>query len=528
MRIPPGMSASAFSAALQKVTNVVGGQWVFTSDADLDTYRDAYSPLMGEADERMASAAIAPDSVEQVQQIVRIANEYRVPLYSISTGRNLTYGGAAPLYSGSVVLDLKRLNRIIEVNEAGAYCIVEPGVNFFDLYRHIREHKLKVRMEPPDPGWGSPIGNALEHGVGRTVYRDHFRAQCGMEGVLANGEMMRTGMGALPGSGSLWPRFRYGFGPYVDGMFAQSNFGIVTKMGFHMLPEPETTLIFDASISRFEDLDEFVNEISLLQDSGVLNCNSELTVPLLSMQIPEARRLLERTGGGSSAEWNELGERLSIAPWSINATNILGPTKLVQAHFDYMVDRLSRFRGFKVSNQRRYAGGTAPEFVANWDKCIMGIPSLVVFTGTGMARGHGHMDFSPVFPMTGEAVRKINAVLQRGFTDADLPWRGWQGGNTWFSKTFTMIQGMALTLDPAHNRKLVSGFRSLVTLLAENGFAEYRTHAIYHDLLMSQYSFNHGQLLRFHQTVKDAIDPRGILSAGGAGIWPDYLRKDRT
>jgi FAD/FMN-containing dehydrogenase len=72
-----------------------------------------------------------------VQQIVRIANHYRIPLYPISTGRNLGYGGPAPTYSGSVVVDLKRMNRILDVNEDNASCLVEPGVSYFDLYRHI-------------------------------------------------------------------------------------------------------------------------------------------------------------------------------------------------------------------------------------------------------------------------------------------------------------------------------------------------------------------------------------------------------
>ena len=157
----------------------------------MNTYRDAYSPFWGEPGERIASAAVAPETVEQVQQVVKIANRYSIPLYTISTGRNLAYGGSAPVYSGSVVLDLKRMNRILEVSEDQAYALVEPGVSYFDLYRYIREHKLKVWIDCPDPGWGSVIGNALDHGGGRTPlpYRDHFGAHCGMEVVLANGEV---------------------------------------------------------------------------------------------------------------------------------------------------------------------------------------------------------------------------------------------------------------------------------------------------------------------------------------------------
>src|SRR5262245_8068246 len=113
MRTPPGIGAADFAQALQQFERAVGKDWVFSSEEDLDPYRDAFSPYFGEKEERLASAAVAPDTVEQVQQIVRIANQYKVPLYPISTGRNLGYGGSAPAYTGSVVVDLKRMNRVL-------------------------------------------------------------------------------------------------------------------------------------------------------------------------------------------------------------------------------------------------------------------------------------------------------------------------------------------------------------------------------------------------------------------------------
>ena len=82
---PPGVSEQDFAAALQAFAAAIGPEWVFTSAADVALYRDAYSPFRDEAGERVASAAVAPDSVEQVREVVRIANRYRIPLYPIST-----------------------------------------------------------------------------------------------------------------------------------------------------------------------------------------------------------------------------------------------------------------------------------------------------------------------------------------------------------------------------------------------------------------------------------------------------------
>jgi 4-cresol dehydrogenase (hydroxylating) len=129
MRRPAGVSEQDFAEAIRRFEAVVGKEWVFTSDEDVALYRDAYSPYWDEPEERLASAAVAPNAVEQVQEVVRIANRFKVPLYPISTGRNLGYGGSAPAYTGSVVLDLKRMNRVLEVNEANAYALVEPGVS---------------------------------------------------------------------------------------------------------------------------------------------------------------------------------------------------------------------------------------------------------------------------------------------------------------------------------------------------------------------------------------------------------------
>ena len=212
--LPPNVSSADFNRAIAAWKQTVGADWVFTSDEDVALYRDAYSPWWDEPEERKASAAVAPFTVEQVQAVVRTANQYRIPLYAISTGRNLAYGGSAPVYSGSVVLDLKRMNRVLEVNERNAYALVEPGVSYFDLFEHITKNNVDLWIDPPDPGWGSVIGNALDGGGGWTAspFRDHFGAHCGMEVVLASGEIVRTGMGALPNSKS-WQHNRWGYRP---------------------------------------------------------------------------------------------------------------------------------------------------------------------------------------------------------------------------------------------------------------------------------------------------------------------------
>ena len=115
---------------------------------------------------------------------------------------------------GSVVVSLRQMNRVLEIDAECAYAVVEPGVRWFDLYEAIQAGGHRLMLSIADLGWGSVIGNTLDHGVTYLPYGLDMAAQCGMEVVLPNGELMRTGMGAMPGNrscttaGSRWSRCR--------------------------------------------------------------------------------------------------------------------------------------------------------------------------------------------------------------------------------------------------------------------------------------------------------------------------------
>ena len=227
--LPPGVDEATFAKALDAFASALGRQWVF-SDPEPICRAIAIRTPSSTKNYFIPSAALAPASVEEVQACLRIANEFRIPLWPISGGRNLAYGGPAPRLPGTMTLDLKRMNRILEVDEKFGYALVEPGVTFFDLHKYLKDNDIKLWLDVPDPGWGSVMGTTLERGAGYTPYGDQFMMQCGMEVVLADGEVVRTGMGALPGS-TTWQLFKHNFGPYLDGLFTQSNFGVVTKLG---------------------------------------------------------------------------------------------------------------------------------------------------------------------------------------------------------------------------------------------------------------------------------------------------------
>ena len=153
--LPPDLTAGDFADALEAFRRIVGSEHVYIGEA-LSAYVDPYS-IAADPDAHATPAAVAPDSAEQVQAILKIANQYKVPLWPISCGKNHGYGGAAPRMPGTVVLDLNRMNRILEVNVESGYALVEPGVSYFDLYRYLQEKGIKLWLDVPDPGWGSVL-----------------------------------------------------------------------------------------------------------------------------------------------------------------------------------------------------------------------------------------------------------------------------------------------------------------------------------------------------------------------------------
>jgi 4-cresol dehydrogenase (hydroxylating) len=555
MRTPPNVSPEVFSVALQAFAGVVGKEWVFVEDEDLFPYRDSYSPLRDTPEDRSASAAVAPGSVEEVQAVVRLADKHRIPLYTISTGKNLGYGGSAPNHGGSVVLDLKRMNRIIEVNESNGYAIVEPGVSYFDLYNYIQERGLKVWLDVADPGWGSVVGNALDHGVGHTLsrFRNHFDSHCGMEVVLANGEVVRTGMGALPGS-QTWGQFKMGMGPILDGIFSQSNFGVVTKMGIWLMPAPEAFMHGMVMAARYDDLHAVVELLKYVENTGLASGAPEMGSPLLGISNytkhlvdafyegpPQLQKqhadLIAKASVGYSAELQKYGLDNNIPYWVLNL-KFYGPPKVIQAQWEAVQELAAksikgvRFQAGQIQSDPRKASAEWTVYPQD-----VGVPNMDFF-GMGTRAGgnphpmRGHMWFSPVIPQTAQGILEANRVFEEAYRTLpalqNVPiWnlRPFALPAPFFERAFLFIVGFPITDDASMNKASIKAYRTLLDIGAQHGWGEYRCHPEFQDQAMGLYSYNNNSLLRLNEVIKDAIDPNGILSPGRYGIWPRHLRK---
>jgi len=536
---PEGVGQASWEAALSAFEQAIGSERVFTSDEDIALYRDAYSPMWGEADERLISAAVAPTSTEEVQAIVRTANQFGIPIYPISTGKNLGYGGSAPNLSGSVVVDLKDMRSIIEVDDERHFAIVEPGVSYFDLFDYIQERDLKCWIDCPDPGWGSLVGNALEHGVGHTwyTYRDHFASHCGMEVVLPNGDIVRTGMGALPGS-KTWSDFRYGFGPDMDGIFGQGNFGIVTKMGFHLMPQPDAFISKKVRVPRRRDIIPLVKITNEFEYGGILGMPIYES-PLTQLQAAgdeELGALMDSPEVWHNDSLDLLAASRELPFWECTL-QFYGPREGIYANFDFVKDRiLAEIPDAEFVDLEELQFPLSQEEQASVrHKVAVGIPNLNIFSVSARSRtnpnpGDGHLLFSPVIPRTGTDLLEAQQIFGEALRGSPLAslYTPFTPPFTWLHRCFALACGFPISRsDPSINAASRDAMETVIRIGAENGYGEYRTPPLFQDLVSSTYSYNNHALRRLTETVKDAVDPNGIIAAGRNGIWPKHLRERR-
>ncbi len=250
------MSTELSREALEALVQAVGSAHLITTQDKLSPYAANVSGL-----QRSIPAVVRPASTAEVQQVVAVANQYRIPLYPFSCGRNWGLGSRLPARDGSVLVDHGRMNRIREVNAELGYAVVEPGVTQRQLYAYLQEHHLPLALNVIGSASDSSLlGNALERGIG--YFASRAGSLSGLEVVLGNGTLLHTGFAHYPGvqTSHVYP---YGIGPGLDGLFYQSNFGIVCSAG---IPLTRRHGLHRSAILRIRDEDQLPGLVDALAD----------------------------------------------------------------------------------------------------------------------------------------------------------------------------------------------------------------------------------------------------------------------
>lgn len=251
--------------ALKAWRNLLGSENVLS---DSDACEAAQTATFATA--QQVPAIIRPSNRVDVQACVKIANQYRIPISPVSRGKNWGYGSRVPTKNNTVLMELARLNNIIDYNEKLAYVTVEAGVTQQQLFTYLEDNKSNLFMSvtggPPD---SSLVGNTLERGIGKGPYGDKFNHVCGFEVVLPTGECIHTGFERFSGAKAAKVN-RWGVGPYFDGLFTQSNLGIVTKMTLWLLPIPKYVQTFFYSINDDSQLEPLIDTLQSLKLAGLI------------------------------------------------------------------------------------------------------------------------------------------------------------------------------------------------------------------------------------------------------------------
>jgi 4-cresol dehydrogenase (hydroxylating) flavoprotein subunit len=526
------MNETLLNSALAEWSALLGREHVTTGRSDL---QEAETSTF--ATRNRIPAIIRPKSTAEVQQCLRISNRFQVPVYPISTGKNWGYGSKVPAADASVLLDLGRMNRILDFDEKLAYVTIEPGVTQAQLYTFLQERGSRLWM---DATGASPetslIGNTVERGFGHTPYGDHFAHSCGLEIVLPTGDIVETGFARFEAAAAA-PAYRWGVGPVIDGLFSQSNFGVVTRMTMWLMPAPE---YFQAYYFRCEDarqLGPVIDALRPLRLDGTIRSASHIAndykVVSALQQYP-----WEETGGQTplgAPMMEKLRRNLKIGAW--NGSGALYGTKaqvkearrlLRRAlagkaeRLQFLDDRMLRLASLFAKPYEAISGWNLERTLAVLKPVyglMKGIPTDHPLASTYWRKrtppppdmhpdrdGCGLYWCSPVAPSDGDHAARLTDLAGKLILDC--------GFEPAISLTMITDRALACIISLAYDRELPGEderasrcYQELLRRLAEQGYHSYRLSIDAMDAMNGSPSYT-----GFLRLLKNAIDPKGILS----------------
>jgi len=209
--------------------------------------------------------AVWATTTEQVSQILKLANENRIPVIPRGAGTGLS-GMAVPV-KGGIVLDLNRMNKIEKISIEDRFAVVQPGVVYADLDKSLAPYGFCF---PPDPGSGTVCtlgGNVATNagGVKGAKYGTTRDYVLGLEVVLADGRVMHTGSSTIKCvSGFDLTRLMVG---------SEGTLGVVTRITLKINPKPTAS---STAVATFENLEDAGKAVTQIMSSGIIPAVMEI------------------------------------------------------------------------------------------------------------------------------------------------------------------------------------------------------------------------------------------------------------
>ncbi len=204
--------------------------------------RHAYSRNVDIVLQGIPDIVIRPRDTQEISEILKIANEENIAVIPRGAGI-CEFGGSKPVENNGIVLDLKRMNNILNLDEDNLIVTIEAGISWGKLNEYLCQFGLYTGSMGPGSGMSASIGGGISHhsvgGGGCAKYGACTNQLVSLEVVLPTGEIIETGSQA--NRYSKFPFNRFGNGPDLAGLFCGDNgiFGVKTKISLQVFPKPE-------------------------------------------------------------------------------------------------------------------------------------------------------------------------------------------------------------------------------------------------------------------------------------------------
>ncbi len=244
---------------IKKLSAVVGKRFVSNRPEE----RFMYSMDPGTMPPAEPDAVVLPGTTEEVAQIMRLANEHRVPV--VPMGGGLVLSGLTRALKGGIILDMKRMNRIITVNPKSRFAVVEGGASQGMLQAYLKKHHPELKHSMPDaPPIATMAGNICIHGSGHLSVLGGFHSDMltGMEVVLPTGDIVRTGScGVSPDWFARAPL------PDLSGLFLgwSGTTGVVTRLGIRLFPRYAHNDMLILVCENADDMPDIISRLTGVQ-----------------------------------------------------------------------------------------------------------------------------------------------------------------------------------------------------------------------------------------------------------------------
>ncbi|MEO6966522.1 MAG: FAD-linked oxidase C-terminal domain-containing protein [Acidobacteriaceae bacterium] len=254
-----------------ELRTAVGKDGLITGESQLQTYEcDGLTNFRV-----LPGAVVLPRTAEQVQAVVRLCARHKIPFVSRGAGTGLS-GGALPA-AGGIVISLARMNRILEVDIANRFVVVEPGVINAHVTQHVAPQGYFYAPDPSSQSVCTIGGNVAENSGGAHCLKYGFTVThvLALDVVMPSGELVQFGSPTLDAPGYDLP------GVFVG---SEGTLGVATRITLRIVKRPE---VVQTLLAAFDSVQAAGQTVSDIIAAGMLPSAMEI-MDALSIQAAEA------------------------------------------------------------------------------------------------------------------------------------------------------------------------------------------------------------------------------------------------